>query len=141
MLAMDSDEEIGIDNMQIQQQEGLNHLKLNSHTDSTQLIPILSNQNQNEAPNSNNDSIAGGRHEDNIRIMSDMFRDLDNLTHCLADWNTYLVAHFKNKVNQLNDTQKQLFQENDQTKYLQQQLEKFIRYKVDQLAKQNIPST
>jgi len=56
--------------------------------------------------------------------MSEMFRDLDNLTHCLADWNVYLIAHFKNKAVELNDTQKQLFQGNDQTKYLQQQLEK-----------------
>ena len=56
--------------------------------------------------------------------MSEMFRDLDNLTHCLADWNAYLIAHFKNKVAEVNDTQQQLFKENDQTKYLQQQLEK-----------------
>ena len=47
-----------------------------------------------------------------------MFGDLESLMNCLHDWNTLIIDHFKSKITELNETQKQLFQETDCNKTL-----------------------
>ena len=64
------------------------------------------------------------RAESEIKVFSNLFKDLENLTKCLSDWNDLIISHFKSKISELNNTQKQLFAETDITKNLQQQLEK-----------------
>ena len=64
------------------------------------------------------------RAESEIKAYGNLFKDLENLTRCLGEWNDLIIAHFKSKVSELNDTQKQLFAEAELNKTLQGQAEK-----------------
>lgn len=64
------------------------------------------------------------RAESEIKAFSNLFKDLESLTRCLGEWNDLIIAHFKSKVSELNDTQKQLFAEADMNKTLQDQMQK-----------------
>ena len=60
------------------------------------------------------------RADSEIKAFGNLFKDLESLTRCLGEWNDLIIAHFKSKVSELNDTQKQLFAEADMNKTLQE---------------------
>jgi hypothetical protein len=47
-----------------------------------------------------------------------MFKDLETLVRCLADWNDSILHMFKRNISELNETQKQLFAESDEKRNL-----------------------
>jgi hypothetical protein len=44
------------------------------------------------------------RADSEIKAFSNLFKDLECLTRCLSEWNDLIIAHFKTKVSELNDT-------------------------------------
>jgi hypothetical protein len=44
------------------------------------------------------------RAESEIKVFTNLFKDLENLTKCLGEWNDLMITHFKTKISELNDT-------------------------------------
>ena len=62
--------------------------------------------------------------EKDLKIMTELLKDLETLTGGLVQWNQNLMEGYKKRTQELNQTQKQLFCETDANCTLKEQVER-----------------